>query len=97
MAANCGTKRGYEDHRSAKEIACEPCRLAHNRDQKARTIRSGRQDSIRVPVALLAELYLSAPLDIQTRADGELGVEVCDALVDIHDAIEDARTQAGAA
>ncbi|QKY80053.1 helix-turn-helix DNA binding protein [Gordonia phage Doggs] len=86
--ASCGTERGYQAHKTRKESACADCTLAHNRDQKARSIRAGRQGRMTVTPMALAELYLHAPEAQRERLADELGIEVCEALVDYHHQIE---------
>ncbi|QPX61755.1 hypothetical protein SEA_BUNKER_52 [Gordonia phage Bunker] len=84
----CGTERGYQAHTYRQEEACADCSRAHSRDQRARSIRAGRQHSIRVGAASLGALYLNAPEAQREHLAGELGLEVCEALVDYHQQIE---------
>ncbi|UVF60400.1 hypothetical protein SEA_MEYRAN_48 [Gordonia phage Meyran] len=71
-------------HRAHGEKPCELCADAHRRGAQARNIRAG-QRSVRVRTELLAWLYLTAPIEVQRRVEAEFGVDVCDALVDVHD------------
>ncbi|AZF93631.1 hypothetical protein SEA_EYES_55 [Gordonia phage Eyes] len=84
----CGTERGYQAHTYRNEEACADCTLAHSRDQRARSIRAGRQHSIRVGAAALGALYLNAPEAQRQHLADELGLDVCEALVDYHHQIE---------
>ena len=90
--AVCGTARGRDAHRQRDEPVCEECAEAHRIHEQARSIRAGRRPRVKVSAATLTELYLNAPLDVQTLLDDELGVEVCDALVDLHDRQEEVRS-----
>ncbi|ANA85451.1 hypothetical protein BOWSER_56 [Gordonia phage Bowser] len=84
----CGTPYGYELHRNRREEVCDDCTRARNRDQKARSIRAGRQHSVKVSASALGALYLHAPAGQQQRLADELGLDVCEALVDYHHQIE---------
>ncbi|AMS02981.1 hypothetical protein BJD60_gp60 [Gordonia phage Schnabeltier] len=84
----CATESGFQAHKYRGEEACADCALAHSRNQRARSIRAGRQHSIRVGAAALGALYLNAPEAQRQHLADELGLDVCEALVDYHHQIE---------
>lgn len=90
--AVCGTTRGREAHRHRAEPVCDACAKAYRIHEQARAIRAGRRPAVRVSIHTLTELYLNAPLQVQTLLDAELSAEVCDALVDVHDRQEEVRS-----
>lgn len=50
-----------------------------------RVVEQPMPDTVTVPVRILAELYLTASIDAQVRADSHLGPGLVDAVVDRHD------------
>ena len=84
-ATACGTDRGRDIHRAHHEPPCDICAQAHRRAQQARDLRAGRRRHVMVTPDTLAALYLNAPPPIQDLLDDQLGTEVCDALVELHD------------
>lgn len=74
-----GTIDGVNAHRRAGERLCPHCVVAWNARMNANYIRSGRRDSIRVPVELVAVLVADASPRVATLARTILHGNVIDA------------------
>ena len=84
MSAECGTIAGYHTHIRWKEKTCDSCRLAaaaYERDRAA----ARRKKFIQIERALVAELYLNAPISLQERLERELGRKKVDEMVEVFD------------
>ncbi|ADG97651.1 hypothetical protein Srot_1180 [Segniliparus rotundus DSM 44985] len=55
------------------------------RSAELHRLRSGQAQTVRTPVAVLADLYLHASVEAQDRADNALGARAVDAVVALHD------------
>lgn len=82
--SQCGTDSGYAQHRARHEDACRDCRIAHNAYRQARRIRIGETTKVSVDAEALAELYLSAPVDVQQSIRQMIGAELVEATLDYH-------------
>ncbi|AUM18275.1 MULTISPECIES: hypothetical protein [Rhodococcus] len=80
----CGTYSGYQAHVRRKETPCPPCRESKNAYLRAR--RAGDTKKLSIPVHIITELYLSAPIELQIALEQSLGTARIDRLVARFDA-----------
>lgn len=71
-----GTYAGYYRHVYWKEKPCTPCRKAHS------------QYSVKVPTAILAMLYLNAPIEVQKQVESRMNKKTLDKIVSYYDGCE---------
>ncbi|SER95962.1 hypothetical protein SAMN05216188_11892 [Lentzea xinjiangensis] len=80
---SCGTLPGHDAHRAANERGCDACAEAYRLHRRGYHIRTGRQDSVRVPVEVLGDLLREIDKQpVFQRLVAALGLPVAEACVE---------------
>lgn len=86
--SRCGTYSGYTGHRRRHEIPCDACTTAQRRYCQAQRLRLGETTKVPVDAAVLAELYLNVPLEVQCQIDDAVGADVIAAACEYADHLD---------
>lgn len=78
---DCGTNKGYQQHKRNNEKACWPCSTANTRYVRAWRVQHDRVKSLLVDVACLRAIVSLSPEGARLLAL-EFGPEMVDALLD---------------
>ena len=81
----CGTIAGYRAHRKNLHPACPQCSAAWSAYMTVQHVKSGRTRTQRVPIEVLADLYLNANPEAMERVEAVLGDPLLNAIVHHYD------------